>query len=384
MCKAVKKKIGMVLFLGFTVLFALYCANGYATQTKEETQDKKEKEDKIKITCMIFPQYDWLRQVIGEENDRYDIELLLDSGAELHSYQPTVEDMAKISSSDFFFYVGGESDSWVTDAIKSAKNPNLKAVSLLEMLKDYAKEEEEIEGAMEHRHTDHETEEELEKHGKSLDEKAKKELEKNGDTSSEKTKDERENQDEISKENDHAKEYDEHLWLSIRNAEVAVDKISEILSKLDIENASTYQENSQAYEQSLQSLDEEYQDMAEHAKRKTILFGDRFPFRYLADDYGLHYYAAFEGCSAETGVSFETIIFLAGKMDEQNLPAIFTLENSNEQLAKAIVENTKGKNQEILTLHSMQSVTKKQIQEDGISYLGLMRENLKVMRKALN
>lgn len=332
-----KKKVGMIACLVFTVILALHGVTVYAAQVREEMKDKKTEDGKIKITCMIFPQYDWLRQVIGEEIDRYDIKLLLDNGSELHSYQPTVEDMAEISSSDFFFYVGGESDSWVEDALKSAKNPNLRAVSLLEMLENRAKVEEEIEGAMEHRH-----------------------------------------------EGEHEEEYDEHLWLSLRNAEVAVEKISEILQRLDSEHAAVYQRNSQQYEKSLGDLDLQYQDVMKHAKRNTILFGDRFPFRYLADDYGLNYYAAFEGCSAETGVSFETIIFLAGKMDEQNLPVIFTLENSNEQLAKVIVENTKEKNQEILTLHSMQSVTRKQIEEEGISYLGLMRENLDVLSKAVN
>ncbi len=346
-----KKKIGMIVCLLLTVILAFQGVTAYAAQVREEMIDKKKEDGKIKITCMIFPQYDWLRQILGEKIENYDIKLLLDNGSELHSYQPTVEDMAEISSSDFFFYVGGESDAWVEDAIKSAKNPNLKAVSLLEMLEDYAKVEEEIEGAMEHEHTEHEhiedehTEEEHTEHGE---------------------------------------EYDEHLWLSLKNAEVAVEELTKIVQQLDPENASIYEKNSQQYEQRLLSLDAQYQDVIENAKRKTVLFGDRFPFRYLADDYGLAYYAAFEGCSAETGVSFETIIFLAGKMDEEELPAIFTLENSNEQLAKVIVENTKEKNQEILTLHSMQSVTRKQIEEYGLSYLGLMGENLAVLERALN
>lgn len=340
-----KKKIGMIVCLLLTVVLAFQGVTAYAAQVKEEMRDKKKEDGKIKITCMIFPQYDWLRQIIGEKIENYDIKLLLDNGSELHSYQPTVEDMAEISSSDLFFYVGGESDTWVEDALKSAKNPNLKAVSLLEMLEDYAKVEEEIEGAMEHQH--------------------------------EHTKHEH-------TEHEHGEEYDEHLWLSLKNAEVAVEELTKILQQLDPENASIYEENSQQYEQSLLSLDAQYQEVIESAKRKTVLFGDRFPFRYLADDYGLTYYAAFEGCSAETGVSFETIIFLAGKMDEQKLPAIFTLENSNEKLAKVIVENTEEKNQEILTLHSMQSVTRKQIEEDGLSYLGLMGENLAVLDKALN
>lgn len=344
-----KKRVGMAVCILLTVILALQGVTVYAAQVREEMMDKKRKDGKIKIVCMIFPQYDWLREVIGEKMENYDIKVLLDNGSELHSYQPTVEDMAEISSSDFFFYVGGESDAWVEDALKSAKNPNLKAVSLLEMLEDYAKVEEEIEGAMEHEHA-HE-------HGE---------------------------EHEHEEEHEHGKEYDEHMWLSLKNARVAVQRVRQILIEIDKKNASIYKKNSERYDKKLKNLDMQYENAINHAKRKTILFGDRFPFRYLADDYGLKYYAAFEGCSAETGVSFETIIFLSGKMDEEKLPAIFTLENANEQLAKVIIENTKEKNQHILTLHSMQSVTKKQMKQDGFSYLGLMKENLNVLEQALN
>lgn len=366
---AVKKRIGMIICLLLTAILALQGVTAYAAQVREEMRDKKNKDGKIKIVCMIFPQYDWLREVIGEKIDNYDIKLLLDNGSELHSYQPTVEDMAEISSSDFFFYVGGESDAWVKDALKSAKNPNLKAVSLLEMLEDYAKVEEEIEGAMEHKHEHGDTEHEEEVENISTVDIYRKDSE---------------HELEVEEEHEHGKEYDEHMWLSLKNAEVAVERVSQIISELDTENAFIYQKNSDQYKQKLQSLDMQYKNTVENAKRKIILFGDRFPFRYLADDYGLTYYAAFEGCSAETGVSFETIIFLAGKMDEEKLPVIFTLENANKQLAQVIVENTNEKNQEILTLHSMQSVMKRQIKQEGFSYLELMQENLNVLNKALN
>lgn len=366
---AVKKRIRMIICFLLTAILALQGVTAYAAQVREEMRDKKNKDGKIKIVCMIFPQYDWLREVIGEKIDNYDIKLLLDNGSELHSYQPTVEDMAEISSSDFFFYVGGESDAWVKDVLKSAKNPNLKAVSLLEMLEDYAKVEEEIEGAMEHKHEHGDTE-----HEEEVENISAVDIHREGG----------EHELEVEKEHEHGKEYDEHMWLSLKNAEVAVERVSQIISELDTENAFIYQKNSDQYKQKLQSLDMQYKNTVENAKRKIILFGDRFPFRYLADDYGLTYYAAFEGCSAETGVSFETIIFLAGKMDEEKLPVIFTLENANKQLAQVIVENTNEKNQEILTLHSMQSVMKRQIKQEGFSYLGLMQENLNVLNKALN
>ncbi len=370
-----KKKIAILFSLLLTVVFALQGVTVYASQVKQEMAEKKSDDGKIKIVCMIFPQYDWLRQVIGEKIDNYDIRLLLDNGSELHSYQPTVEDMAEISSCDFFFYVGGESDMWVLDALKSAKNPNLKAVSLLDMLEDYAKVEEEIEGAMEHKHS-HEVHE-SEEHHEEIDSQNIQEQEGYAYESNE-------HEEEQHKEHEHEAGYDEHLWLSIRNAKIAVEKVSQIVCELDTKNAAVYRANSNQYEKKLQKLDLQYETMTDNAKRKTILFGDRFPFRYLADDYGLNYYAAFEGCSAETGVSFETIIFLANKIDEENLPAIFTLENANQQLARVITENTKEENQSVLTLHSMQSVTKSQIEKERLSYIGLMEDNLEVLSQALN
>lgn len=372
-----KKKIAILFSLLLTVVFALQGVTVYASQVKQEMEKKKSNDGKIKIVCMIFPQYDWLRQVIGEEIDNYDIRLLLDNGSELHSYQPTVEDMAEISSCDFFFYVGGESDMWVLDALKSAKNPNLKAVSLLDMLEDYAKVEEEIEGAMEHKHS-HEVHE-SEEHHEEIDSQN---IQEGYAYESHEHSDHEEEQQH--KEHEHEAGYDEHLWLSIRNAKIAVEKISQIVCELDTKNAAVYRANSEQYEKKLQKLDLQYETMTDNAKRKTILFGDRFPFRYLADDYGFNYYAAFEGCSAETGVSFETIIFLANKIDEENLPAIFTLENANQQLARVITENTKEGNQSVLTLHSMQSVTKSQIEQEGLSYIGLMEDNLDVLSQALN
>ena len=137
-----------------------------------------------------------------------------------------------------------------------------------------------------------------------------------------------------------------------------------------------------AYIEELAGLDVQYQDTVDTASRKTVLFGDRFPFRYLIDDYNLTYYAAFAGCSAETDASFETITFLAGKLDELNLPAVLTIENSDQKVAKAVIENTNTKDQKILTLNSMQSVTTKDV-EEGTTYLSIMENNLQILKEAL-
>ena len=178
------------------------------------------------------------------------------------------------------------------------------------------------------------------------------------------------------------KEYDAHVWLSLKNAEIICQSIADTLGEIDPENKDTYEANVAAYIEELAGLDVQYQDTVDTASRKTVLFGDRFPFRYLIDDYNLTYYAAFAGCSAETDASFETITFLAGKLDELNLPAVLTIENSDQKVAKTVIENTNTKDQKILTLNSMQSVTTKDV-EEGTTYLSIMENNLQILKEAL-
>ena len=293
-----------------------------------------ESEKTLSIVCTTFPQYDWVRQILGDCVNDVDLTLLLDNGIDLHNYQPTADDIIKISQSDLFIYVGGESDGWVDDVLATAQNPNLKAVSMLESVE--AKEEETVEGMQEEEH-DHE----------------------------------------------HDVEYDEHVWLSLRNAETLTQTIADTLCELDASNAPVYQENATNYIARLSELDNQYKDVVVNGQRTTILFADRFPFRYLADDYGLTYYAAFVGCSAETEASFETIAFLARKVDELRLPVVLTIEGANHAIAETVVSSTQAKNQAILTMNSIQSVTAKDV-ENGESYLNLMAENLNVLKDALN
>ncbi|NLL80394.1 MAG: zinc ABC transporter substrate-binding protein [Clostridiales bacterium] len=302
------------------------------------------------VVCTIFPEYDWVREIIGDTGADYELTLLLDNGVDLHSYQPTAEDIAKIADCDLFIYVGGESDEWVEDALKEARNENMQIINLLTLLGDDIKEEEIVEG-MESGH-EHENGEELV-------------------------------EEEEQEEHSHEPEYDEHVWLSLKNVQNIVPAIAEALGEADSRNADSYRKNAADYCARLSALDQEYESMAENAKIKTIVFGDRFPFRYLADDYGLDYYAAFAGCSAETEADFETITFLADKVDELELNSIFTIENSDQRVARTIVENTQNKNQDILVLNSLQSVTGKDV-EKGVSYLQMMQENLEVLKKALN
>lgn len=291
--------------------------------------------EKLRIVTTIFPEYDWVMNLLGDRAENAEVTLLLDNRVDLHSYQPTVEDIVRISGCDLFVYVGGESDGWVEGALAEAANKNMLAVNLLETLGDSVKEEELVEG-MEAEEEEHEEE----------------------------------------------AEYDEHVWLSLKNADVLCRAIAAALEQIDPAHAESYRANLDVYTEKLAALDCDYRDAVDAAPVKTLLFGDRFPFRYLVDDYGLEYYAAFMGCSAETEASFETIVFLARKVDELGLKAICRIESSDGSIAATIRENTQSRDQEILVLDSMQSTTSKDAAE-GANYLGIMNRNLSVLKSAL-
>lgn len=343
--------------------------NAESENTIEQNSIEKGNSNKISIVCTTFPQYDWVKNILGEEAERFNVTLLLDNGVDMHSYQPTVKDIATAGSSNLFIYVGGESDTWVEDALKEAKNKDLKAINLMETLGNSVKEEEVVEGMQEER--------------KSLGhshEKSSKEKQEQTQKESHENSQEINGQKEAA---DEEPEYDEHIWLSIRNAEIMVKNIEKAIEQLDSDNAKVYQTNAENYIKKLDTLDKQYANTIQNAKYKAILFGDRFPFRYMADDYDLKYYAAFAGCSAETMAGFETVTFLAKKADELRLPVILTIENSDGRIAEAVKSNTTKKNQKILAMNSLQSVTKEQL-ADGITYLQVMQENLSVLSEALN
>ena len=343
--------------------------NAESENTIEQNSIEKGNSNKISIVCTTFPQYDWVKNILGEEAERFNVTLLLDNGVDMHSYQPAVKDIATAGSSDLFIYVGGESDTWVEDALKEAKNKDLKAINLMETLGNSVKEEEVVEGMQEER----------ESLGHSHEKPSKEKQEQT-------QKESHENSQEINGQKeaaDEEPEYDDHIWLSIRNAEIMVKNIEKAIEQLDSDNAKVYQTNVENYIKKLDTLDKQYANTIQNAKYKAILFGDRFPFRYMADDYDLKYYAAFAGCSAETMAGFETVTFLAKKADELRLPVILTIENSDGRIAEAVKSNTTKKNQKILAMNSLQSVTKEQL-ADGITYLQVMQENLSVLSEALN
>lgn len=313
--------------LSLTLLFLSGCGGAPSARPAEGSGGR------LRVVATIFPAWDWVRQILGDAADDVELTLLLDNGVDLHSYQPSADDMVRISSCDLFLYVGGESDEWVDDALKEAVNRDMIAVSLLALLGDAAKEEEIVEGMQ-------------------------------------------------ADEEDGGTEYDEHVWLSLRSAALFCGEIAEQLGRLDPDNRAAYAANAADYIAALDALDAAYAAMADAAPVRTLVFGDRFPFRYLTDDYGLAYYAAFSGCSAETEASFETIVFLANKIDELGLDAVLTIESGDGKLARTVVENTAAKSARLLCLDSLQSTAARDI-EAGASYLNAMESNLDILRQAL-
>lgn len=328
------KKIMIFMLAALLAAGSLAACNSSSAPSDAASQSE---EKAIHIVTTIFPEYDWVKSILGDNPAGAEITMLLDNGVDLHSYQPTAEDILKISGCDLFIYVGGESDEWVEDALAQAENKDMKVINLLETLGDNIKEEELVEGM--------EGEEEEE-----------------GDEA----------------EEEEGPEYDEHVWLSLRNAAAACRAIGDCIKTIDPENADYYEGNISGYIEELNALDKEYADAVKEGKTRTLLFADRFPFRYLTDDYGLEYYAAFIGCSAETEASFETISFLSKKIDELSLKNVITIEGTDHSIAETVIKSTKTQDQKILTLDSMQSTTDK-----DAGYLEIMKKNLEVLKEAL-
>lgn len=336
--KTMFQKNRSVTLLLMLVISAFLLGGCSASQSSEE-------DDRLHIVCTTFPLYDWTRQVLAGQEEWAEISLLMDGGTDIHNYQPTAEDILMISEADIVIYVGGESDRWMKDviaAVPEEKREGQQYLNLMEILDSALREEEYVEGM--------EVEEEVTDVG--ADESAH-------------------------------MEFDEHIWLSLKNAVVCVQAIETAVASSGeetIQHAVT--ENAEQYMGELEALDQEYEQMVQAAPWKTVLVADRFPFLYLMKDYGISYYAAFQGCSAETDASFETVIFLAGKMDEYDLPAVLVIENGNDRIAETVIENTASRDQKILVLNSLQSVTSGDI-EKGVTYLSVMRDNFSVLKEAL-
>ena len=317
-----KRILSVLLCLCLTALLCTGCGSAPADSGR------------LKIVATIFPEYEWVKNIVGDAKD-VEVSLLLDKGVDLHSFQPTTQDIVRIADCDVFVYIGGESDRWADDVLKDAKNRDMLALNLMEELGAAAKEEEAVEG--------------MEPEKEAQEEEA----------------------DEI--------EYDEHIWLSLKNAALLTQRIADRLGEKDEANKAVYQKNAASYIAGLNELDGRYAQTVKEAKQDTLIFADRFPFRYLTDDYGLHYYAAFKGCSAESEASFQTLVFLADKLDSLGLHKLMIIDGSDRKIADAVIETAETKDVEVLTLDSMQSSV-----GDDDTYLGIMERNLTVLRDALN
>lgn len=296
--------------------------------------DSPSENGKINIVCTVFPYYDWVKNIAGD-SENINVTLLLDSGTDLHSYQPTAADIITISSADIFIFTGGTSDSWVKDALKTSKNEEAVILEMMGNLPEDSLFCVEAIGEEEHIHEGEE----------------------------------------------HNHQHDEHIWLSIKNAVKLSEIIKNVIQDKDPDNKNKYQENFDIFRNKLDSLDKSFAEEIGKCSKDTIIFADRFPFIYLTNDYGLQYAAAFSGCSAESEASFETVTKLAGKTDELGLSYIVITETADGSVAETVRNATKNKNQEILTLNSMQSVTKDKL---GFSYIEIMEENLQVIKTALS
>lgn len=301
----------------------------------KDTSSPGDTEDgKLRIVSTIFAPYDFTREIAGGDAE---ITMLLPPAAESHSFEPTPRDIITIQNCDVFIYVGGESDAWVEDVLSSMDTSKMKMVSLMDCVEVV---EEEIVECMEDEHHD---------------------------------------EDEDSGEHEEEHEYDEHVWTSPKNAQRIVQKISDTLCEADVVHAADYKTRTEAYIKELDALDAAFQDVVDHAQRKTLVFGDRFPFRYLADAYGLSYFAAFPGCSTETEASAATVKFLIDKINAEKIPVVFHIELSNEKMTDTIEEATGAKP---LLLHAVHNITKEDF-EKGIGYLDLMKQNVENLKEAL-
>lgn len=315
----------------FLIIILIITACSGCESNSKAASEQTPSDNEINIVTTIFPPYDFARQIVG---DKANVTMLLAPGAESHSYEPTPQDIIKIQNCDLFIFVGGENDEWVNSILDSMNKDKIQTIALLDCVKPIR---EEVKEGME-------AEEE--------------------DPSS----------------STDGVEYDEHVWTSPQNAILITNFIRDVLCHIDRNNAETYQSNAEKYTESLTQLDQEFQDVVKNVKRNTIVFGDRFPLRYFTETYGLNYWAAFPGCSAETEPSAATVAFLTDKVKAEKIPVVFKIELSNGNIAQSIADSTGAK---VLTFYSCHNLSKSDF-DCGATYLDLMRKNVESLKKALN
>ncbi len=322
------KKISKILLVFVVAVFSIVSLTG--------CNKNKDNENKLTIVTTNFPSYDFARAVVKDNKD-VELKMLLKPGAESHDFEPTPQDIIDIKNSDLFIYTGGESDEWISDILDDIDTDKTKVIKMMDLVD--VKEEEIVEGM-----EDEEHEEEEEHH----------------------------DEEEV--------EYDEHVWTSPVNAIKIVNALRDEVVSIDNDNKKVYEDSAKEYTDKLEKIDNEFKDIVKNAKRKEIIFGDRFPLRYFVDEYNLKYYAAFPGCSAQTEASAKTISYLVDKVKEDKIPVVFHIELSNGKIAEAISKETGAKVLEFNTAHN---ISQKDF-DAGVTYVDIMEENTKVLKEALN
>ena len=303
-----------------TITFiSLLCLNGCSINNNN---------NKLTIIASSFPGYDFARAITKDSNN-IEVKMLLNPGTEMHNYEPTPQDIIKINNSKMFIYVGGDSDEWINDIIGDIDTSKTKLVKLMDLVN--VVEEEHVKG-MEVEDEEEET------------------------------------------------EYDEHVWTSPKNAITIINKIKDIIIDIDKDNQNLYENNALNYINKLNVIDNEIKNIVNNGKRKEIIIGDRFPFRYFTDEYNLSYYAAFPGCSEQTEASAKTISFLIDKVKNDNIPVVFHIELSKGNIAKTISEETGAK---VLEFNSAHNISQKDF-DRGVTYIDIMNNNIKALKEALN
>lgn len=336
---------------------------GTVTDSSSQADTTEPTDGKLQIVTTIFPYYDFVRQIAGE---LVDVTMLVPTGKDTHSFEPTPADMIIIQNADIFVYNGGEMESWVEQVLEGVENDDQIRVRMMDFVVLF--EEELVEGmeeGHEHEHAEGEEHEE----------------EEHSDEGTEEHEDSEHVESEEHEHEEHEEvEYDEHIWTSPVNAEKLVAKLSEVIASCDAEHESVYTSNAEAFQEKLRELDKSFEDVVNNATYKTLVFGDKFPLRYFVEEYGLEYSAAFSGCSTETEPSAETIAFLINKVKEDKIPAVYHLELSNGKVAETICESTGAKK---LQFNSCHNVTQEQF-DSGITYLELMEQNVEALKQGIN
>lgn len=313
-----KRKLLAVITAAATVLSLCACSSesGYSNSDS----------GKLKIISTVFPPYDLARQIAG---DNAEISILLPPGSEIHNYEPSAKDMIAIRNCDIFLYIGGENEQWAEKLINSNDTENVTAVKLIDYVPTLFEDEDEHDHDHDHEH-EHET--------------------------------------------------DEHIWTSPKNAQLMLSAVYDAICKVDPSDKQTYTKNKDAYEKQLSDLDDAYRSAVDNAKNKTIVLADKFPFRYLAHEYGLEFNAAFAACSDESEPGVSTMIKLTKTIKENNIPAVYYLEFSSTKIADTLCDETGATK---LMLHSCHNVSKQDI-ENNVSYVDLMKQNLENLKLTLN